>query len=160
MTLEFRSSGSLFDTLAEPRPWWLWLVDPVCCVPGVMGKGLALEFKRRWPTLVKTHRMDCESGLLEPGRPTCKYVDWDHSVGVILFPTKDDWRRPSQLEWIEAGLAKLVEIVGYTRTHWTLAVPALGAGLGGLDWSAVRPLIEAAAAAELPKHRWIVYEPQ
>ncbi len=159
MTIEYRSSGSLFDPIpGSPHPW---LVCPVNTVPGVMGAGLAREFTKRWPELPWLHANACRGGTLTIGRCVVKLVGDDpQCIPVVLFPTKNHWRDPSRLNWIEMGLKNLAR---WVREVWesppvTIAMPALGCGLGSLSWDAVRPLIEA-TANDLPRHRWIVWEP-
>lgn len=158
MTIEFRTSGSIFDALAEPSP--VWLVCPVNCQPGVLGAGLALEFARRWPHLRSSHWTRCSNGELRPGKVAIVpgFTGFDLPV-VLLFPTKDHWKDPSRLEWIEAGLADMENWLRDRGDPVTLAVPGLGSGLGGLRWDDVRPLIEA-TAEDCGQHRFIVYEPR
>ena len=119
--------GSIFDSTAQA------LVCPVNCV-GVMGKGLALEFKRRWPMLDGWYRGQCAQKLVSPG---C-VGKWGR---VVLFSTKDDWRLPSRIEWIDSGLAELAEMIMNDRLR-SIAIPQLGCGCGGLDWADVWPLYE------------------
>lgn len=122
--------GDLFTANADA------LVNPVNCV-GVMGAGLAKQFKDRDPAMFTFYREQCARGLLQPGRP----VLYDQpKPAVILFPTKQHWRRPSQLEWIDQGLGALRELLPVWGLA-TVAVPPLGAGLGGLAWPEVRDLI-------------------
>lgn len=120
------------------------LVCPVNCV-GVMGKGLALAFKRRFPYIEEYYQRYCQEHAgeyrLRPG--TClisEELEPSSEPNIILFPTKDHWRNPSRLEWIRSGLERVRELTdSYEIT--SLAVPALGCGLGGLDWEVVRPLM-------------------
>lgn len=114
------------------------LANPVNCV-GVMGKGLALAFRRRFPAMYTDYCRRCADGLVQPGRP---YV-WrnEHGFWVLNFPTKRHWRDKSRLEDIIAGLERLEA----NHNEWgiqSLAVPALGCGLGELDWGLVRPVLE------------------
>ncbi len=114
------------------------LVNPVNTV-GIMGKGLALQFKRRYPAMFKRYKRFCDEGLLTVGRLDLYLAHGDH--WVLNFPTKEHWKDPSRLEWIDAGLKKLAE--SYESKSITgLALPELGCGLGGLNWTDVRPLIE------------------
>jgi len=113
------------------------LTNTVNCV-GVMGKGLALEFKTRYPAMFEDYKRRCDRGEVRPGRP---YVWEDDSVQVLNFPTKRHWRDDSRLDDIEAGLKYLAanyQDLGIS----TLALPQLGCGNGGLQWSDVRPLID------------------
>ena len=133
------------------------LVNPVNCV-GVMGKGLALELKRAFPEVFRVYQRACRAGEMRPGH--MHVVETGNATGprlVIHFPTKRDWRDDSRIDDIESGLKALVSEV--SRRHLrSIAVPALGCGLGGLDWEAVRPLIEK-ALAPLDSLKALVFEP-
>lgn len=113
------------------------VVNTVNCV-GVMGKGIAAEFKARYPDMFAAYKRICDAGALEPG----KLWLWQGPERWVLnFPTKNHWRNPSRLEWIEAGLEKFVaehERRGITE----ISFPRLGCGNGGLDWDEVRPIME------------------
>lgn len=123
--------GDLFSSRAQT------LVNTVNCV-GVMGKGVALEFKKRWPAMFDDYQRRCERKQLRLGEP---YLYRDTAgTSIINFPTKDHWRSPSRIADIEQGLAYLV---AHAR-EWeidSLALPPLGCGNGGLAWSEVGPLI-------------------
>lgn len=108
---------------------------------GVMGKGIALQFKQAFPDVFKQYAKDCKKGLVQIGKmhvvevqglTTPKYV--------INFPTKEHWRHPSKLEYIQKGLIDLVKVVQDLEIK-SIALPPLGCGNGGLDWREVRPLI-------------------
>jgi len=113
------------------------LVNTVNCV-GVMGKGIALEFKKREPAMFEAYSRICADKKLKPGTLWL----WKESPQWVLnFPTKLHWKNPSRLEWIESGLQKFVD------RHTDLGIreisfPRLGCGNGGLDWDDVRPLME------------------
>lgn len=124
------STGSIFDSPANV------LVCPVNCV-GVMGKGLAKEFAKRWPKLEDRYKEYCELHRLAVGYPKfCGFI----KEAFILFPTKQHWRDLSRIEWIGDGLYELANHV--LRPSETVALPALGCGLGGLAWPDVKALIE------------------
>ncbi len=111
---------------------------------GVMGKGLALQFKKAWPEMFKAYASAARRGEIVPGR---MHV-WESGAMagprfIINFPTKRHWRQPSTLADIQAGLADLVRVVGELDIK-SIAVPPLGCGNGGLNWEQVRPLIESA----------------
>ncbi len=111
-------------------------VNTVNCV-GVMGKGVALSFKQRFPEMFAAYRADCRRGLVVPGE-----IRIYRTPGTIVnFPTKRHWRNESRLEDIENGLRALRR---YLKPHHgeVVTMPALGCGHGGLDWNVVRPLIE------------------
>jgi O-acetyl-ADP-ribose deacetylase (regulator of RNase III) len=115
------------------------LVNPVNTV-GTMGKGLALQFARRFPSLVPTYRAALRTGALTHGQVYLTYPV-EGNVAVVLFPTKRDWRHPSRLEDIDAGLLALRHLMLVTGTR-SIAVPKLGSGLGGLLWRDVVRLID------------------
>lgn len=149
--IEYRS-GDILKSEAEA------LVNTVNCV-GVMGRGIALQFKNAFPENFKAYAAACKREQVQPGRmfvfetgqltpPRC----------IINFPTKRHWRGKSRIEDIEAGLGALVAEIR-ARHIRSIALPPLGAGLGGLDWTAeVRPRVEAALRA-LDDVQVIVYEP-
>lgn len=116
------------------------LVNTVNCV-GVMGKGIALQFKRRYPHVFTAYQRACKRGEVRIGQMFVTPTEQlDGPRLVINFPTKKHWRSPSRLEYIEMGLAGLREtILEYGIT--SIAVPPLGAGSGGLEWADVEPMI-------------------
>jgi len=133
------------------------LVNAVNCV-GVMGKGLALQFKLAFPENFEAYRDACRRGDVVPGRMHVFATGRPANPRFILnFPTKRDWRESSRLEDIEAGLNALKEEIRRLGIR-SLALPALGCGLGGLDWQIVRPRFEA-AFAEMADVRVHLYEP-
>lgn len=149
--------GNLFDAQTEA------LVNTVNCV-GVMGKGIAFQFDKRFPWNSREYVERCKAGEMKPGRvlvvpsPQKDVFEATEPRFIINFPTKDHWRSPSKLEWIRSGLVNLVEEVR-ARGIASLAIPPLGCGNGGLKWSEVRPLIEAAFAS-LPDVRVLLYPPE
>jgi O-acetyl-ADP-ribose deacetylase (regulator of RNase III) len=119
------------------------LVNTVNCV-GYMGKGIALQFKQAFPANFKAYEAACKAGAVMPGR----MLVHDHGMliqprYIINFPTKRHWRGKSLMEDIDAGLQTLIEEVR-NRGIRSIAIPPLGCGLGGLDWSQVRPRIQTA----------------
>lgn len=113
------------------------LVNAVNTV-GVMGKGIASQFKNKYPEMFKEYRSLCNAGNFKIGELLLFY-EKDH--WIMLFPTKKHWRNPSNLSYIEDGLKKFVEV--YDGLNITsIAFPKLGCGNGGLDWNDVRPLME------------------
>lgn len=116
-------TGNLFDSRAQT------LVNPVNCV-GVMGAGLAREFKERYPSMFQEYWKACQSGQLRPGNLLTIPVGNDKYI--LNFPTKDDWRNPTEWEYLEKGMATFIRVyreLGIT----SVAFPLLGAGLGGLN---------------------------
>jgi len=127
-----RGDQSLFDSDART------LVNTVNCV-GVMGKGIAREFKARYPAMFRDYKKRCDRHELQIGKP---YI-WkgDSEKWVLNFPTKFHFRDRSKTEWIEDGL-------NYFREHYwewgitSIAFPALGCSNGGLDWDVVLPILK------------------
>lgn len=142
------------------------LVNAVNC-EGVMGKGIALQFKQAWPAMFKAYAAACKVGAVAPGR---MFV-WETNLlqaptqgavraaprFIVNFPTKRRWRAGSRLEDIDAGLVDLVAQVRALGIR-SIAVPPLGAGNGGLDWAVVRPRI-VAALERVPEVRVLLFEP-
>lgn len=117
------------------------LVNTVNTV-GVMGKGIALQFKRAFPRMYKEYVRAAKGGELVPGRVQVWESDLlDGPKFVINFPTKRHWRGPSKLEYIDRGLDDLARVITEHGIK-SIAVPPLGCGNGGLNWADVRPLIE------------------
>jgi len=134
------------------------LVNAVNTV-GVMGKGLALQFKQAFPENYRAYAAACKRGYVRAGEMFVTEAQTPEGRRLIInFPTKGDWRSKSKIADIEAGLDALVSEIR-ARSIRSIALPALGCGLGGLDWEAVRPLIES-AFARLPDVRVLVYLPQ
>lgn len=111
---------------------------------GVMGKGLALAFKQRYPENFRLYAAACKAGEVAVGRmfvtrnPELVGPRW-----IVNFPTKQDWRHPSKLEWIESGLDDLGKVLVANGIR-SIAIPRLGCGLGGLPWELVQPLLVSA----------------
>lgn len=105
-----------------------------------MGAGLALAFRTLLPQNYVEYRKYCDSKLLKPGR---LFVTSNQGVykQVVNFATKDHFQYPSKLEWIQSGLEDLVKVISDFKIT-SIAIPALGAGLGGLNFEDVKPLIE------------------
>lgn len=145
-------TGSLLDAPVDA------LVNTVNTV-GVMGKGLALQFKQAYPANFRAYQAACRHGEVRLGR---MFV-YEPSVPgqpryLVNFPTKGHWRDRSSLDDIRAGLADLRRVI-LDRAITSIAVPPLGCGNGGLDWRDVRPLISE-ALGDLPDVRVLVYPPQ
>ncbi len=133
------------------------LINTVNCV-GVMGRGIALQFKKAWPENFRAYAAACKREEVQPGRmfvfETGRLTPPRY---IINFPTKRHWRGKSRIEDIEAGLAALAEIVR-ERGISSIALPPLGSGLGGLKWNSVRGRI-VSALGNLPGVQVRVYEP-
>lgn len=137
-TISFdRGEGDLLKAEVEA------LVNPVNCV-GVMGKGLAAQFKAAFPEVFRQYKQACKRGEVVPGRMHIVARDGSPRY-VVNFPTKNHWRDKSKLDDIRAGLDALAADVVRLGIR-SVAIPPVGCGLGGLEWGAVRPLIMDAFA--------------
>ena len=148
--IEYRT-GDILLTDAEA------LVNTVNCV-GIMGRGIALQFKDAYPENFKAYEAACERGEVQPGRMFV--FETRHITNpkyIVNFPTKRHWRGKSRMEDIEAGLKALADEIRKRRIR-SIALPPLGSGLGALDWRDVRPRIEAALRG-LEDVQVIVFEP-
>ena len=134
------------------------IVNTVNCV-GVMGRGIALQFKKRYPENFKAYETACKQKKVVPGK---MFVYETGSLiapkYIINFPTKRHWRGASRMEDIEAGLEDLAEVITKLNIK-SIAIPPLGAGLGGLDWNDVRARIEN-MLSNLSDVEIIVFEPK
>ena len=146
-----KAEGSILEADAEA------LVNTVNCV-GAMGKGIALQFKQAYPENFCAYQQACKANEVRPGRmfvwATGLMVNPKY---VINFPTKRHWKGKSKIEDVEAGLDALIEEVRRLEIQ-SIAVPPLGCGMGGLDWSEVEPRI-AEAFNELPHVRVLLFAP-
>lgn len=111
------------------------IVNPINCV-GTMGKGLALQFAHRYPDMLQSYKLAAQGGEVRIGE---MWIWNEPEITIINFPTKIHWRDPSKLEWISAGLDDLRKYVILNK-H-SVCLPALGCGLGGLDFHDVRKLV-------------------
>jgi len=148
--IEFKQ-GNLLEEEAEA------LVNTVNCV-GVMGKGIALQFKQAFPENFRQYEKACKTGEVQPGRmftvPTGSLL---YPRYIINFPTKRHWKGKSKIEDIKSGLKALVAEVQQLGVS-SIAIPPLGCGNGGLNWGEVKPLIES-AFAQLPDVQVVIFEP-
>lgn len=122
--------GNIFDSKAQV------IVNTVNC-DGYMGKGLALAFKQRYPAMFPVYQQECKAGKLRIGRPT---LYQDSIPWILNFPTKDHWRLPSKLEYLEKGLQFLVANHKKAGIK-SIALPKLGTQNGQLSWDEVGPLM-------------------
>ena len=132
------------------------LVNPVNCV-GVMGKGLALAFKRTFPVTSQRYIRAARAGEVQIGR-ICVAERPGAPRYILHVPTKKHWRSRSTLEDVEAGITALAETVR-TQGVSSVAIPALGCGLGGLSWAEVEPRIRAAFVT-MPEVKVMLFPPQ
>lgn len=150
MTIEF-VTGDIFQANAQA------LVNTVNCV-GVMGRGLALQFKKNFPDNFKAYAAACMRGEVRPGKMFVFEIQGLNGPKYLInFPTKRHWRDGSRMEDIDSGLKALAEEIRH-RDVRSIAIPPLGSGLGGLKWAEVRPRIEETLRG-LNRLRAIVYEP-
>ncbi len=134
--IEFKE-GNLLTAHAQA------LVNTVNTV-GVMGKGIALQFKKAFPENFRANAAACKKGEVTIGAMlVTETMRLDGPRWIINFLTKKDWRHPSQLEYIETGIQDLVRVIRERHIE-SLALPPPGCGHGGLDWTLVRPLITGA----------------
>nr|WP_222427079.1 macro domain-containing protein [Hyella patelloides] len=132
------------------------LVNAVNCV-GVMGKGIALQFKQAFPENFKQYKKACGAKKVQPGQMFTTSTDKLFPKYIINFPTKRHWRGKSKIEDIESGLKALVESVKQFDIKF-IAVPPLGCGNGGLNWAQVKSMI-VNAFVELPDIQVVIFEP-
>ncbi len=133
------------------------IINTVNCV-GVMGRGIALQFKRAFPENFKAYAAACKREEVQPGRMFVYDMGgFTNPRYIVNFPTKRHWRGKSRMADIESGLVALVAEIR-ERGIQSIAIPPLGSGLGGLEWSQVRASIEQ-ALAELEDVRVIIFEP-
>jgi O-acetyl-ADP-ribose deacetylase (regulator of RNase III) len=145
------TTGNIMDSSAEA------LVNTVNTV-GVMGKGIALQFKQAFPHNFNVYKQACDNGQLTTGK-ILAVMDRELLFGerlIINFPTKQHWKIPSSYAYVESGLIALAAYLEKNPVN-SLAMPAPGCGNGGLDWNKVRPMIEQ-YLSELNMSIW-VYEP-
>lgn len=143
--------GNIFESKAEA------LVNTVNTV-GVMGKGIALQFKKMFPGNYSAYHSASKKNEIQVGKMFV-FTDSNISSGekiIINFPTKTDWRKPSEYSYVEEGLKDLISVIDEYKIK-SIAIPPLGAGNGGLKWEKVKTLIEK-YLANLPVEI-LVYEP-
>jgi O-acetyl-ADP-ribose deacetylase (regulator of RNase III) len=147
------AKGNLLEARVEA------LVNTVNTV-GIMGRGIALQFKQAFPEMYRDYERACQAGEIRLGK--MHVFDLGGLGGgprwIINFPTKSHWRGRSRIEDIESGLQDLINVVRRLKVT-SIAVPPLGCGNGGLDWEEVRPRIEA-ALGEIPNVRALIYPPE
>ena len=129
------TQGNLLDAQADA------IVNTVNTV-GVMGKGIALMFKERFPKNMREYAKACKAKEVHAGKMFV--TETGELLGprwIVNFPTKQHWRYPSKMEWITSGLEDLKRFIEEKNLK-SIAIPPLGAGNGKLDWAAVKPEIE------------------
>lgn len=141
-------TGNLLDSDATA------LVNTVNC-EGYMGKGIAYQFKLKFPHNNDAYVEACKSGQLRIG--TIHHYEEQGKI-IINFPTKDKWRAGSKMSYIDAGLSELVELINTLKID-SIAIPPLGSGHGGLNWNDVKVLIEKKLENVSTYTKVIIYEP-
>lgn len=146
------ASGDILNADAEA------LVNTVNTV-GVMGKGIALQFRQAFPENYKVYRRACEQKEIRIGQMFVFHLGRMANPRLIInFPTKRHWKQKARMEDIEAGLVALAEVIEKEKIH-SIAVPPLGCGSGGLGWEDVRPRIEN-ALSRISRARILLYQPE
>lgn len=143
-------TGNMFDIDADV------LINTVNCV-GVMGCGVALEFRRRYPKMFSKYRRLCNMNKIMPG--TMWVWKTEDEKLVVNFPTKKHWRNSSQYSYVENGLRELRELLSGYNNGSVVAIPALGCGHGGLDWDLVLTMIKK-ELANLDHLNIHIFQPQ
>lgn len=145
------TKGNLLEAQVEA------LVNTVNTV-GVMGKGIALMFKERFPKNMEEYARACKSNQVATGKMFV--TETDELIGprwIVNFPTKQHWRSNSRIEWIQEGLEDLRRFIIENEVK-SIAIPPLGAGNGGLEWKLVKPLVES-ELSDLRNVDIVVFEP-
>lgn len=133
------------------------LVNPVNTV-GVMGKGLALAFKKKFPSNFQCYEVACRYGQVQTGRMFVTQDPAGQPEWIINFPTKQHWRNPTHIDWVTTGLDHLRDVLVNNQIR-SVGIPAIGAGLGGLPWPMVKKEI-VARLGDLEGIDIYVFEPQ
>ena len=133
------------------------LVNTVNCV-GIMGRGIALQFRKAFPENFKAYEAACKTRQVQPGKMFIYDLNRLYNPRFIInFPTKRHWKGKSRIEDIKSGLADLIGVVQQQQIR-SIAIPPLGCGLGGLNWEEVRPLI-IEAFQSVPEVAVLLFEP-
>lgn len=142
------TKGNMFECNAD------CLINTVNC-EGFMGKGIAYQFKVRFPENNKSYIKACKSGELTVGKV---YYYIEDGITIVNFPTKNKWRENSKIEYIETGMNYFVELLPKLEVK-KIAIPPLGCGNGGLIWSDVKKIIENKIVNLTDQYDFIIFEP-
>lgn len=142
------TKGNMFECNAD------CLINTVNC-EGFMGKGIAYQFKMRFPENNKSYVKACKAGALMVGK-VHSYVE--EGITIVNFPTKNKWRENSKIEYIEKGMESFVELLP-NLTVKRIAIPPLGCGNGGLIWEEVKKVVEKNILDISDKYDFIIFEP-
>lgn len=141
-------SGDMFKSGAD------CLINTVNC-EGYMGKGIAYQFKMRYPENNKDYVRACRNGQLKIGSIHC-FVEND--VTIVNFPTKDRWREKSKMRYIEIGMSEFMKILPSLGVK-KIAIAPLGCGNGGLEWSEVNEVIYKYIVNEKDNYQFMIFQP-
>jgi O-acetyl-ADP-ribose deacetylase (regulator of RNase III) len=142
-------AGNIFDSEAQT------LVNTVNCM-GVMGKGLALQFKKRYPDMFEAYQKICKHNLLDIGK---LWLFKTEHRWILNFPTKYDWRNPSTEYYLQKGLEKFIQTYKQ-RSIQSIAFPLLGASNGGIDPEvSLKIMVDHLQYCEIPVYIYIKYQP-
>lgn len=141
-------TGNIFESGAD------CIINTVNC-EGFMGKGIAYQFKMRFPENNIEYIKACKTGQLKIG--TIHHFN-ENGIEIVNFPTKNKWREKSKISYIEKGLEKLIELIEFKQPN-IIAIPPLGCGNGGLDWNEVKALIVNKLGPIESKYTFLIYEP-
>lgn len=142
------TKGNMFECNAD------CLINTVNC-EGFMGKGIAYQFKMRFPENNKSYVKACKSGELVVGK---MHSFTEEGITIINFPTKNKWRENSKIEYIENGMEALVELLPKLAVK-KIAIPPLGCGNGGLDWTEVKKIVENKISDISDRYDFVIFEP-
>ena len=143
------------DLLSAPTEALVNAVNTV----GVMGKGIALQFKKAYPHNFKVYHKACKDKTFDIGQVlVVRESTIEGEKCIVNFPTKKHWRGKSKYEFIETGLEALATAIEEYEIE-SIAIPALGCGYGGLEWEKVKALIEK-YLSDLEEVEVLVYEPR
>ena len=143
-------SGDLLESCCD------YLVNTVNC-EGIMGKGIALQFKKKYPEMFDEYVLQCQKNQIEIGKPHLWSLNnLFENITIINFPTKISWRNPSKIEYIEDGLTWMKKYF-ITKPYVSCAIPPLGCGNGNLEWNKVKSIIYK--ELHQLKTTFYVYEP-
>lgn len=151
MTIQY-VSGNILEANTQV------LCNPVNC-KGVMGAGLALQFKEAYPRMFTFYQKYCEMDLLKPG--LVQVYDGFEIYPRMIFnvATKYWWKDPSEIKWIIWGAANIARLI-QVRSVKSIAIPALGCGRGGLKWSRVKRILENELSLVVPTTQILLYDPE
>lgn len=141
-------TGNIFESGAD------CMINTVNC-EGFMGKGIAYQFKMRFPENNADYIKSCKTGQLQVG--TIHHFKED-GIEIVNFPTKNKWREKSKIIYIEKGLEELVKFIEFKKPK-IIAIPPLGCGNGGLDWDDVKELIVKTLKPIEENYTFLIYEP-